>query len=64
MYDYNRCLHSTLCSGAHLNADIRVRSMLDQTVPVGDSLCLLVSCPRIDITEDWCLDAEGALTAG
>lgn len=64
MDDYNRCLHSTLSSGTHLNSDICVRSMLDQTLPAGDSLYLLVSCPRIDITEDWCLNAEGTLTAG
>ncbi|CAG8894803.1 unnamed protein product [Penicillium egyptiacum] len=40
MDDYKRCLHSPLRSGAHLHSDTCVQSMLDQTLPVGDSLYL------------------------
>ncbi|OQE36002.1 hypothetical protein PENCOP_c012G08868 [Penicillium coprophilum] len=61
MDDYNRCLHAPLRAGAHLNGDTCVRSMLDKTLPVGDSIFLVVPCPMFDITEDWCLDAEGTL---
>ncbi|KAJ5963297.1 uncharacterized protein N7479_003173 [Penicillium vulpinum] len=61
MDDYNRCLHSPLRSGAHLNGDTCVRSMLDQTLPVGNAIFLTVPAPTFDITEDWCLDAEGTL---
>lgn len=40
MDDYNRCLHSTLRSVAHLNGDTCVRCMLHQTLPVGVSIFL------------------------
>ncbi|KAJ5870984.1 hypothetical protein N7455_005925 [Penicillium solitum] len=61
MDDYNRCLHSPLRSGAYLNGDTCVRSMLNQTLPVGKSTFLVMRRPTFDITEDWCLDAEGTL---
>lgn len=61
MNDYNRCLHSPLRSGAHLNGDTCVRSMLDQTLPEGGCIFPVVLPPMFDITEDWCLDAEGIL---
>lgn len=52
MDDYNRCLHSPLLSGAHLNGDMCVRSMLNQTLPVGKSTFLVMQHPTFDITED------------
>lgn len=61
MDDYNRCLHSPLRSEAYLNGDTCVRSMLNQTLPVGKSTFLVMRRPTFDVTEDWCLDAEGTL---
>jgi hypothetical protein len=61
MDDYNHCLHSPLRPGAYLNGDTCVRSVLDQTLPVPKDGSYLVSVPVFDITEDWCIDAEGTL---
>ncbi|OKP13089.1 hypothetical protein PENSUB_1189 [Penicillium subrubescens] len=61
MDDYNRCLHSPLRPGAQLNGDTCVRSMLDKTLPLGNCSCLILPRPTFDITEDWCLDADGTL---
>ncbi|CAI7588743.1 unnamed protein product [Penicillium discolor] len=49
MDDYNRCLHSPLRSEAYLNGD------------TWKSTFLVMRRPTFDITEDWCLDAEGTL---
>ncbi|KAJ5214662.1 hypothetical protein N7449_001831 [Penicillium cf. viridicatum] len=62
MDDYNRCLHSPLRSGACLNGDTCIRSMLDQTLPEGGCIFPVVPQPMFDITEDRCLDAESTLT--
>jgi hypothetical protein len=58
MDDYNRCLKSPPSSGVHLRGDTCVRSMLDQTLPIAT---WSLTPPLFDITEDWCIDAEGTV---
>ncbi|KAF4973151.1 hypothetical protein FSARC_495 [Fusarium sarcochroum] len=55
MDDYNHCLIDNPTPGAFLNADTCVRSTLSKRQPVNPHLFP----PPLDITEDWCLGAEG-----
>ncbi|KAF9766576.1 hypothetical protein IL306_000997 [Fusarium sp. DS 682] len=55
MDDYNICLHDKPQVGAFLNGDTCVRSTLDKRQPVNHELFP----PPFDITEDWCLGADG-----
>ncbi|RGP71737.1 hypothetical protein FLONG3_7041 [Fusarium longipes] len=55
MDDYNTCIFENPELGASLNGDTCVRSTLDQRQPVNHALFP----PPFDITEDWCLGADG-----
>ncbi|KAG7417316.1 hypothetical protein Forpe1208_v003854 [Fusarium oxysporum f. sp. rapae] len=55
MDDYNLCLFDEPQAGAFLNGDTCVRSTLDKRQPVHHE----IFPPPFDITEDWCLAADG-----
>ncbi|EWG47509.1 hypothetical protein FVEG_07590 [Fusarium verticillioides 7600] len=55
MNDYNLCLFDEPEAGAFLNGDTCVRSTLDKRQPVHHE----IFPPPFDITEDWCLGADG-----
>ncbi|KLO90242.1 Uncharacterized protein LW93_5699 [Fusarium fujikuroi] len=55
MDDYNLCLFDEAEAGVFLNGDTCVRSTLDKGQPVHHE----IFPPSFDITEDWCLAADG-----
>ncbi|KAF5681677.1 hypothetical protein FCIRC_5402 [Fusarium circinatum] len=55
MDDYNHCLFDNREGGACLNGDTCVRSTLDKRQPLNYE----IFPPPFDITEDWCLGANG-----